>query len=333
MRHPLTRALCRPTPGHVVTTHERQYVLRGKIGNGAVGLVRKAEERTTRRIVAIKFLAPDPKYIDVSSFDDVAERFQREGQRGELLEHDRLVRILAYEPNTAGAAFKDRSIVNPFIVMEFVKGATLESTIANLGDDNRPMITINRPTLSVALAIAEALEHLHDKRIVHRDVKPANIFVSTAKPYLSPSIVKLGDFGVTKWGDFVSAATLGTLTLSAQRGLGTLKYMSPEQALKPKDVTVRSDMFSLGITLFELFTGRSLPSPHHVFAIMDARRLRTSITGKLIALDVRNASRFEEEVFEKVFELFASPKDRPTAKALRGNIEYWLSKIPQSPAP
>ena len=84
-------------------------------------------------------------------------------------------------------------------------------------------------------------------------------------------MIKLGDFGIVKWGDFHAALATGTLTTTHQQGLGTLKYMSPEQAIKPRDVTARSDIFSLGITLYEVFTGSILASPHHVFQLMNAR--------------------------------------------------------------
>src|SRR4029077_1950057 len=135
------------------------------------------------------------------------------------------------------------------------------------------------------------------RKVVHRDVKPANIFLSSATPESIPSMVKLGDFGVTKWGDFLATAASGSLTVTKQQGLGTLKYMSPEQAVRPRDVTVRSDIFSLGITFFELFTGRILDSPHHVFEIMMARNSRDSTMGKMIKLGFR-APYEEMDVFE-----------------------------------
>src|SRR5690606_31451851 len=114
----------------------------------------------------------------------------------------------------------------------------------------------------------------------------ANIFLSSTLTNVVPTSVKLGDFGVTKWGDFLAAVATGSLTLTSQQGLGTLKYMSPEQSIRPKQVTVRSDIFSFGVTLFELLAGKILPSPHHIFEIMAARQSRATTQAKLNALGV-----------------------------------------------
>jgi serine/threonine protein kinase len=79
MKHPYVRSNCRPQAGATFDAGSAQYVLHGKLGNGAVGIVRKATERGSGRVVAVKFLAPDPKYIEISAFDEVAERFRRGG--------------------------------------------------------------------------------------------------------------------------------------------------------------------------------------------------------------------------------------------------------------
>jgi serine/threonine-protein kinase len=141
-----------------------------------------------------------------------------------------------------------------------------------------------------------------------------------------PTLVKLGDFGVTKWGDFRASAVSGTLTVTRQEGLGTMKYMSPEQSVRPKEVTVRSDIFSLGITLFELFTGQILESPHHVFEVMMARNNRNSVMGKMISLGFRPA--YEElNIFELILDMFlGSPKGRPTSATVAGRLSTTLER-------
>ncbi len=327
MKHDLERSRCRPRKGQRIRAGGRDYVLLGSLGDGAVGLVRKATDRKTGRVVAVKFLAPDPKYIEVSAFDDVARRFRREGLRGAGLSHENLVRIIAYEDNEDGNCFESRKIKNPLIVMEYVRGGSLESLIKRVERSGSRNSNITEQTLSVAARVCRALCYLHERKITHRDVKPANIFLSSTAVGSQPAVVKLGDFGVTKWGDFLAAAASGTLTASHQRGLGTFKYMSPEQAIRPKDVTVRSDMFPLGITLFELFTGRILPSPHHVFEIMSVRRNRDSITGKLFALGLR-CPPVEEDIFNLVLDMFLNrPKSRPTSANAGAFIEFYLERM------
>ena len=324
--HELARARCRPRQGARFEAGGVEYELGGKLGDGAVGRVHTARGKTRDREVAVKFLAPDPNYIELSSFDEVSERFRREGERGAGLEHPHLVKIIAFENNTNGECFRRGSVKNPFIVMEKVRGKTLESTIRNtrrLADE----VHVNLATLTIATSIISALRYLHDRKITHRDVKPANVFVSTTRPGMAPSVIKLGDFGVTKWGDFLAAASTGTLTMSHQQGLGTLKYMSPEQATRPKDVTVRSDIFSLGVTLYELLTGEILPTPHHVFDIMIARNMRGPVEGKLHSLGLRALAGFEVLVLGDVLDMFLAAKGRPTSRGLVGRFEYCLEQL------
>jgi serine/threonine-protein kinase len=326
--HRLIRHQCHPHVGQHFVAKNCKYKFLGRIGDGAVGLVRKAEDLESGRTVAVKLLAPDPKYIDIAAFDDVEQRFQREGTRGARLRHENLVQILAYEENSNGSCFEGGAVKNPFIVMEYIRGGTLESLIRRLGSESSEMrkTEITKQTLYIAARVASALSYLHDLRIIHRDVKPANIFISSRTPGSEPSIVKLGDFGVTKWGDFLATAASGTLTVTRQQGLGTLKYMSPEQAVRPKDVTVRSDMFSFGITLYELFTGQLLPSPHHVFEIMSARTNRASIIGKLMSLGVK-CSFNEADLFELILNMFlVAPKNRPTSKSVAGILESYYER-------
>jgi serine/threonine protein kinase len=149
----------------------------GRLGDGAAGLVRKAKRLESSELFAVKFLAPDPKYIDTEVFDDVARRFKREGERGAHLKHDNLLDIVAYSDNDKGSAFRTGAPSNPFIVMEYVNGRTLESYIRSTAPVERGSFAINQPRLSIAIQIASAVEYLKNSRLVHRDVKPANIFL------------------------------------------------------------------------------------------------------------------------------------------------------------
>jgi serine/threonine protein kinase len=326
--HELSRSLCKTVAGQILHAGGVKYELLGKIGDGAAGIVRKAKSVSTGRIVAIKFLAPDPKYIDPSAFDEVQQRFEREGRRAQGLDHDNLVKIIAYEDNANGANFERGRVKNPFIVMEYVRGKTLESLIRHLAEQKTGHIYVGNQTLAIAAAVCRALTYLHEYKIVHRDVKPANVFLSSSALNRIPSVIKLGDFGVTKWGDFRAAFATGTLTASHQQGLGTIKYMSPEQAVRPKDVTVRSDMFSLGITLFELFTGQILPSPHHIFEIMSARSSRGNVVGKLYEMGIKCAFGAESNLFELILDMFlTNPKSRPSSEKACGVLKAMLTSV------
>jgi eukaryotic-like serine/threonine-protein kinase len=320
MKHPLVRSKCKPQVGQHFEIGGRAYELHGKIGDGAVGLVRKARRLDSADIFAVKFLAPDPKYIDPSSFDDVARRFEREGNRGTHLDHINLLKVIGYADNAGGRAFKTGTPTNPFIVMEYVENRTLESFISNAPAGDRGTFTVTKERLGIAIQICHALEYLKEKKLVHRDVKPANIFLRTT-PRPAGWLAKLGDFGVVKWGDFHAAVATGTLTATSQRGLGTLKYMSPEQAVRPKTVTIKSDIWSLGITLFELFTGQILASAHHVYEIQAARRAHgttwSRFTGMEITLPNENS-----DVADLVLEMFLAADGRPPIEKIRGRLEF-----------
>lgn len=274
MAHPLSRTLFRIMVGDCFTIGNLTYRIAGKIGDGAVGLVRRATRNTDGINVAVKFLAPDPKYIDEANFDDVAARFKREGERGAKLDHERLVKVLAYYENTDGQLLLKGEPKNPFLIMEFVQGRTLESEIRATPGTDSSRLEFTRERLFIALQLLDSVKYVHSHKLVHRDVKPANIFISGRTNRNNLPMIKLGDFGIVKWGDFHPSISTGTLTMTHQQGLGTLKYMSPEQAIRPKDVTYKSDIFSLGVTLYELFTGHILSSPHHVYQLMTARMSR-----------------------------------------------------------
>jgi serine/threonine protein kinase len=132
MAHWLSRQRCRPQAGQRFTVNGEDYQLEGHLGDGAAGIVRKARRVHDNVMRAVKFLAPDSKYIDEAVFDDVAARFRREGQRAPFLDHGALVKIYAYVENEDGQAFQARNPKNPFILMQAVRGRTLEDHIRKL---------------------------------------------------------------------------------------------------------------------------------------------------------------------------------------------------------
>lgn len=313
--------------GKIFTSGNREYLLGGKLGDGAIGVVRRAIDRQTQKQFAVKFLAPEPKYIEIASIEDIYMRFKREGLRGAALSHDHLVKVITYEENENAASFLNNDgPQNPFIIMEYIHGTTLENFIKKRANKaSNPYFNIIPQTLFIAYSVINALHYLHSRKIVHRDVKPANIYLTKVAEDTIPLTVKLGDFGIVKWGDFKASLTSGTLTVSGQQNLGTLKYMSPEQALKPKEVDVRSDMYALGITLFELFTTQTLPNIYYVLQLAQQRMQRSTVMGKLNNLGLGILQSEYEDLFTHIYDMFATaPNSRPSSRDMEGRLQYLL---------
>lgn len=261
---------------------DERFELQGKIGNGAVGMVRGARRLNDGTPFAVKFLAPDPKYINERFAADVARRFKREGLRGAELSHKNIIKILGYCENKDGQAFVDADgPKNPFLLME--RGhSTLEQYISR-NSITEGRFAPNPETVSIALQLIESVSYLHGLGIIHRDIKPSNVFVHRAGNSGLP-VVKIGDFGVVHWGDFHASVTSGDLTVSHQRGLGTQKYLPLEQVTSAKVADWRSDCYSLGVTLFELLTARIIPSVHHVIQIVTTNSSGRANLGNLTAI-------------------------------------------------
>lgn len=206
-----------------------QYRILARLGAGGMGVVYQAEQEHPRRIVALKVIRSG------WSNPELLQRFERESQALGRLQHPGIAQI--YEAGTADAGFGPQ----PYFAMEFIQGQSLEK-YAEAHHLN------TRGRLEIMVKICDAVHHAHRRGIIHRDLKPGNILVDEAG---QPKIL---DFGVARMTDGDAHVTRQT---DLGQLVGTLAYMSPEQVLAdPLELDTRSDVYALGVILYELLAGR-----------------------------------------------------------------------------
>ena len=221
------------------------YRILGKLGGGGMGVVYEAEDLKLGRHVALKFipenLAGDPKSL---------ERFGREARAASLLNHPNICTIHGIEDNGG----------HPFIVMEKLEGESLKQCISGQSMQTERV-------LDISVQVADALAASHAKGIVHRDIKPANIF-------LTPSgQVKVLDFGLAKLLHNIGTDSDGAAADNSLTAVGvipgTAVYMSPEQA-RSEEIDFRSDLFSFGVVMYEMSTGKKPFTGRNSLMTLDA---------------------------------------------------------------
>jgi non-specific serine/threonine protein kinase/serine/threonine-protein kinase len=279
-----------------------RYRIDDLIGEGGFGAVYKArQEHPVRRLVALKILK-----CGMDSRQVIA-RFDAERQALAMMEHPNIARV--FDAGQTEPALGSR----PYFVMELVSGAPITSYC----DEHR---IDSKARLELFIAVCQAVQHAHQKGIIHRDLKPSNILVTRANGAAVPKII---DFGIAKALD-QQPLTHHTLVTEARQLLGTPRYMSPEQAdLDLRNIDTRSDIYSLGVVLYELLTG-STP--------LDGRALRdASFSGlqQMIRNEVveRPSTRLTRLVDEGRDVARRQNTDLPTLRRrLRGDLDWIVLK-------
>jgi tRNA A-37 threonylcarbamoyl transferase component Bud32 len=205
------------------------------LGKGGMGAVYKARQKSLDRLVAIKIIHPE-----AAANPDFAERFNREAKALARLNHPNIVTVYDFgELPSDGEGDADRPSRLYYFLMEYVDGANVRQMLRS--GELKP-----QAALLLIPPLCDALQYAHDAGIVHRDVKPENILVDKT------GRVKIADFGLAK---LVEQGPQDVTLTAAHQAMGTLHYMAPEQMLRPQEVDHRADIYSLGVTLYEMLTG------------------------------------------------------------------------------
>lgn len=281
-----------------------EYEILGKLGEGGMGQVFRARHRSMRRLVAIKLLPSG-----ICDSEAAVKRFQREVEAAAKLLH----------PNIVAAFDAGQHEGRQFLVMEYVPGQDLAAVV-----DKRGPLGIDE-AVSAILQAARGLAYAHGKGVVHRDIKPANLLID------DEGNVKILDMGLARFDDdaLANVDVEAGLTRAGQV-MGTIDYMAPEQAADTHQADARSDLYSLGCTLFRLLTNKPVYGGKSLLERMVAHRERPIPSLKALRSEVPDEI---EAIFRKLVE--KKPEDRfQSAAELIAALEAWQTgPVVPPPAP
>ena len=291
-----------PPPGELIDT----FRLEEAIGAGGMGAVFRALDTKLERLVALKLLPPDQ-----ASDGEVVRRFYQEGRSAAQLDHENIARV--YSIGQDGYLH--------YIAFEYIEGVTIRQRVEQSG----PLPVAE--AVDIALQIAHALVHASQRGVVHRDIKPSNIVLTPQ------GRAKLVDMGLAR--RFERGCDHG-LTQTGMT-LGTFDYISPEQARDPRDVDVRSDLYSLGCTLFHMLTGRP-PFPggtvlqkliqHQEEPPADVRTMNPAVPPELAGVITKLMAKDRDRRYQSPEQLVRDLLNLAGAVGLErtpAQIEYWMA--------
>ncbi len=280
------------------------YEIHGVLGEGGMGIVYRAvQTEPFRREVALKLVK---RGMDT---EQVVARFATERQALALMDHTNIATVFDAGANDLG---------RPYFVMELVRGVSITEYC-----DQRNLDVKRR--LEIFLPVCRAVQHAHQKGIIHRDLKPSNIIVTVRDGEPLPKII---DFGIAKAVDDRSRG--GTLLTREGQLVGTPEYMSPEQTLgDPKGIDPRTDIYSLGVILYELLA-RGLPYDTKGASVVDVARVIREEPARRLRRGGSGTRRLDADVETIVLKALEKEPDRrySSAAALAGDIERYLASQP-----
>jgi len=276
-----------------------EYEVESVLGKGAMGMVYLARDKRIGRRVALKTVQVQQRFDDESEATEFYQRLQREAEVCGAMQHPNIVTL--YEPGY------ENNVIS-FLATEWVDGESLRDRLKR----SKPLPV--EDALRISEDILRGLAYAHQKGVIHRDIKPANILLSTEGQ------AKIADFGIARPVD-------STLTQVGSM-LGTPNYMSPEQ-VKCTDVTARSDLFSVGVVMYEMLTGIK------PFSASDVSSILRNVVERVPALASEVNKEVPEPIAQFVARLFAKPpEDRfETAAAALGELQVLRGTVPRSAPP